>query len=717
MEHVLNNPHKKFMLKIALYSACFLSFLLFAFTVWQYQNTKRELAQKDEAFGRTITEKAGNSIEKVVHQLTKPVDDLARDISEGKIPYDKIIDQLKKKSQNIYGLGVAFLPHTYPNKKLYAPYFVNKHNIPELVYLENFVDYSKPSYHRFTRALQQGSYWHNPFWDDVTHQLILEYATPFYDKNHTVIGVVFGSYSIDYIQKIVQSLYPANFGYGALVRKDGTLLSHPNIEYIGKPKTELDIAHDLKNFKLEKDLKDAFSGKTDIIYESSNFLSGQDSLLIFQPIKDTDWFTKGVFVLDEFSSRPPQLQRQFINSLISFFLFLVFLLLVFIYIFSPTFFTLWITSISCSLALLTIISFIWYGLFHTPFNESNKIAENSFDIGKIIREFNVEKSLKNVDLTVKHDDATGASSIAGFTLIPTGIYLHELLLNTDSIIINGYVWQQIPVSEEKNIVPGVIFPQAKELKIEQAYKTVKDNILTIGWAIRATLVENFNFFSYPLDSKSIRIQLWPNDFEQKVILVPDFNGYKAFNPTSLPGINRKIKLASWNIDQSYYSYQKENRLVNFGYHTPQSYNPKNNVSPIEIPQLYFNVITSRHAVGPLALTLMPIVIILVLLFILLLMAGIIEFQFMFGSIASLFFTSLIAYTAFKTYLSIQNVVFMDYVYFLLQGSILLIAILAIVQQKKIKMSFLAHRKMLIPQLLFWPFILGSLLIISLVFFY
>lgn len=717
MKQVDTDKSKK-IIKISLYILCFFTACLLAFTVWQYESEKNKLLKQDQALAINITKNAAKKIGDFTRKWSETIDTIAQELTSGALEYSKISDRLQQKPIQMHGIGIAFSPHAYDkNKKLFAPYFVNIDKTQKIIFLENFVDYSDPTYQRFARTIQDGPTWLNPFWDIASKKLILEYAAPFYDKNHHPIGIVFGNYTIDSIQAFVASLYPSNFGYGEISTKNGTFISHPNYENIGQKKTMIDLARDSNNFKLVNNLKKAFLGELTLAEEDTNWLSGQSSWIIFEPIPYSNWYTLGVFVLSEFETKSQTLQRQFINIIMCLMALLFLLLLIGIRIYLPTSNKLWLSSISFAFALLIIIIFIWHILFTTSNNEPNKIIQNTFNIDKLIEQFNAYKPIPTNARFNAEEIAPEQNKKNDYILIPTGLYIHQISLGLDSITFNGYAWQQIPLSEIDKITPGIVFPQAREIHLKQAYKITKDDWVTIGWTVQGTLVQSFNFFNYPLDFKRIRIQLWPNSFDQKIILSPDFNGYKAFNPTSLPGINGKIHLLSWELSQSYFSYQKGNLLTNFGNHSPKSYMIDDNPHPIQIPELYFNIVANRYVFSALALILLPIIIILVLLFILMLMVGVVQFQFMFGSIASLFFTSLISYTSFKTYLPIQSVIFFDYIYFLLQGTILMIAIGSIMFNKKLKIAFIEHNNMLIPQLLFWPIVSSGVLFLSLIFFY
>jgi hypothetical protein len=361
---------------------------------------------------------------------------------------------------------------------------------------------------------------------------------------------------------------------------------------------------------------------------------------------------------------------------------------------------LWLGSSIVSLGLACAIGFLWHKAFielNIPLE--NELEKNLIDHAQIIKQFNAVNKSKQLEIT----------SLKDYIFVPTGIYIQDLNINIDQVSCIGYVWQKYPVQAFDSIKPGIIFPQSMGNNIKKIYEFTDDIWHTIGWSVQCTLDQNFNFDNYPFDAQKIEIQLWPSDFDSAIILVPDLDSYKSFNLDRLFGLNNTIKLQDWHLEESYFSYEKENFKTNFGYTTKTTQR--------SLPQLKFNVIVNRSLYGSFILNIVSILIVLILLFIVLLMVQWAGFYSVLASIASLFFIALFAYSSFRSAFKSQQIVFFDYVYFILESIILIISILSIIYYKNVPITWITYNHMSIPRLIFWPITMLSICIVSIIFFF
>lgn len=679
---------------------CLLSIFTAGLLAWRFYCAKEFALENAKEKGHLLNKQAAEKIDVFLNQLKSTVHELAQAITLEKIARDKITDYLmKKKSPNMNGLGVAFIPFAYEAKtKSYAPYYVNHEEKPKLVFLEKFYDYTQINNPRFP-APSKGSF-HTTFSDPVNNILVIEYSEPFFDKDKKPIGIVFANYSIERIQKLVEMVYPGHLANGYIDSERGISIVDPEGEY----KTRPEIARESGDPKLAHEIERALKSEISFIETSSDWLNAQKAWIYFDTIKSPSWLAVGVFSVSQLMGDTKSLNRQLIDAFLAILLAVITLLISLFCLYSSSPNKWWIFSWIISIGFVIAIIFIWNNAHSSSdISPTDQLAEkSSFDIKNIIKTFNISSYL------------TSASDTA-FTQIPTGIYIHQLLIDPERIKVTGYVWQIIPDDTKENIKPGVIFPQATDVDIKQIYTFSNQGRTTIGWIFKCTLQQSFDYSKYPFDLHHIKVALWPKSFDNTLLLIPDFYGYPTINPVGLPGIYKRVNQQNWQYLLSYFTYRKTNLLTNFGYDL--STTSKEKTALTALPQMSFDIIASRKIISTLILNLTPIIIILTLLFILLIMAPFFEFANTFAIIASLFFTSLIAYTTFKAYLPIQQIVFFDYLYFILQAVILAIAIITVLYYSKLNIRLIMYEHMLVPQLLFWPLITGTILLISLLFLY
>lgn len=708
-----NHKTSQAMVKIGLIVACVCTGLLASFFIYRFLSTKQAIRIQAQEDAVKTTKHAANRLDEYLKKLSTLADSIADDISSGKLPFNKIIERIKQKPNEIYGLGVVFIPFAFDqSQKLYAPYVFNKRGSQELIMLGDQQRYIQPE--RFAIDENRKPIFHEPFLGTASNATVIEYSTPFYNKKREVIGIVFANYSLEDFNRFEAELFPGNLSFAEVISDKGLFISTPDYELVEKKTNALVLQRGLGNFELADNVEKAINGKLEV-FTNVNSLSGQKSLIIFEHMALVPWYTVGVFATAEIEVYPASLQRILKESVLMLILFFIFFVLILLAVYRGDRIRLWLGSCMISFGFIAAIIFLWYnaamnvGRNYKEVISKNLLTEESIDKELGFAQKNSEGQLdKNSSLARERQDLMVTS---------TGIYLHELSVGVDKVAFSGYVWQQYPLKIANKFKPGVIFPQATDVTLKELYSSNEGDLQTKGWSVTGVLQQNFNYSEYPFDFQHIKIKLWPQSFDGDVMLVPDLNGYKVLNPTSLPGLNNQIRLQGWYLDHSYFSFRDPTVSTNFGIHSANTFILNNDPTKLKIPQLSFNIIVNRYVIRTLILSLLPIIIILVLLFIILLMSHLIQFSSAFTGIASLFFTSLISYTTFTNYIPIQQVVFFDYLYFLVQVVILKISILSILYYKKFNISFVRYKDLFIPQLLFWPLVTGAILVLSLVFFF
>jgi hypothetical protein len=77
---------------------------------------------------------------------------------------------------------------------------------------------------------------------------------------------------------------------------------------------------------------------------------------------------------------------------------------------------------------------------------------------------------------------------------------------------------------------------------------------------------SFDYADYPFDDKVIRLRIWPADFENNVVLVPDFDAYPCQDQPTRPctgnddvfGIDNGITLGNFLPKNTWFDYHREN---------------------------------------------------------------------------------------------------------------------------------------------------------------
>ena len=306
-------------------------------------------------------------------------------------------------------------------------------------------------------------------------------------------------------------------------------------------------------------------------------------------------------------------------------------------------------------------------------------------------------------------------------LIPTGVYLQSFeFLNASNVHMSGFVWQTYADDIPEHVQRGIVLPEALDEAYEsvEAWRIERDGAEQIGWYFSGDFRQNFDYRLYPFDRQNIWLRLWSPEAVESVALVPDFGAYRDLSPGSLPGIDTQFVYGGWDPVSSEFTYDLLEYNVNFGLGYGFSDAPD--------PELYFNLAVARDYLGPMLEHLVMAGAIAILLFVLLLLmddqsgpqdrVGLTIFDLSVAA-GGLLFAVILDHNGIREEVESQSIMYLEWVPLLLVVFIVLVVLSAVLQLKGWRVPYLGYRGDLMPVLLYWPALLGSLLLITLVVFF
>jgi hypothetical protein len=716
--------------RLILILLCIASGINFIYRAYSYFSQRQTIIDTQKAQIITDSRQAAATINTLLLELKKTADALANELSNKNFTKETLIAKLYAKPNNISGLGVALAPHAFDKQeKLYAPYVAMFEGKNKLTNLGNLYDYTLHERYLQPQSQNKGVFLDTTL-DSATDALVMEYSTPIIDAQGNFKGVVFANYRMSYINEVLRSLEIARKGYPAIISQTGSYLFYPHRAFMLEHTKIFDVSPEYAQMGQK-----AIKGEEGIAQYTST-ITGEDSWVVYCPIASAHWSLIGTFGLDDLDLTPENWHQDLINAALSLLLFCIFLVCILVRVSAGSLKAYWIVSSTIALACALGIAIIW---LLTPYRSLTTTQQKTtiIDSEPSLQDFlatvqtNFKKSnmplpyLPSLPITTITEDTKAAATLSKertLLEIPTGIYISELEFNTflgvNKVEIVGTIWQRYTKGIHDDVKRGVQLPQATEVKLEEIYHHKRDNFEVIGWHLHAVLMQDFDYHDYPFDVKKVAIKIWPIDIFKPVILVPDLLAYKvlAIGAASQIGPDVRKGLLEWYVDKSYFNYQSFIYLTNFGFYRGETIEgtPKS-----EIPDLLFSIVLKRYIISSLILNLAPILIILMLLFLVLVLAGrtMMRIEHVIGSIASLFFTALIAYNRFEDALPVQYIVFLENFYQMLHVTIFIVALLSFLYLLKANLRLLGANGMLIPQLLFWPLVAGYGLLISMLYFY
>ncbi len=694
-----------------------LGLLLFSSLWFQYLNNKDQAIQVAKTNASLITSHSAEEIDTLLNAITPLADSLANELSAGAIEKQELLPRLRSILDNntgIRGVGIAFAPNQYdPEIRLFAPMFIREGASLNFLQVEKQYDYTLQEHDWYSIPFaNQSPIWTEPELDPETGAIVARYGVPFYKPGSNgrgePAGVVFLQLLLNQIKTLVGSLDLGKTGYGFILSKKGRFLSHPVEKYVKTGLTLFDLADQQKDSTLRIVGAQVITGKNGSV-EHINPATGQLSWMFFEPIPSTGWSMVVVFVREKIGANTQQLRQQEIWIAMSGVAVFSLLSVLFTRAYLGGQRRIWILMLTLSLLFMSGIAFIWHLTIRDPINEEKRVVT-------IVDRAGLDNFLTSLKKTM--GDSTGHPPV----FIPTGLFVQSMeFSNANNTILTGYIWQKFKLGEHDHVERGFLFPElssADDMEIEEQFRRKEGHIETVQWYFRVVLRERFDYSHYPFDKANIWIRLWSKDFNHNVILLPDLEAYTMINPTSLPGLEKDLFLPGWTFQESYFDYKYNTFTTDFGKVSHRGHEI--------LPEMYFNIVARRNFLGPFISNLIPLIVVSFMLFGLLMIgskhsekSSWLNFNALdiLASCAALVFVIILAHIDLRGTLAAEGILYLEYFYFVMYIATLMITINAILFSWDIQLKLVQYQDNLIPKLMFWPLITGSLLILTLVIFY
>ncbi len=573
----------------ALFLFSLISLILLLTNIYTYYKDQAIFFKSMQRYASSVLDNAISSMNDNFSLLKAVGDNLATELNDGRLTpknTEEILKKILETHKDISGISIIYESgQTLKDQDNYGIYLARNNEELSLYHIQKS-DYKDKNWYQ--KVLTQGPLWIEPYLGSFSKKMTAEYALPFYTPENTLkpSGIIIVSYNLEKIQDFINSLPLGKTGYGFMIGKSGTYVAHPLKEYIYQGTTIFDKAQRKSDIKLSQIAQIALQ-QTQGSQEYKDSLSGKDAWIFFKQIPINQWPLFITFVNDEtMDEHSAQTRSQIITILINAIIFLLFLSLFITQIFIHSTYALWIWSLFISSVFLMSIGALWYiQLYATqPSIDKEAIIVDSTGLEKFLSEKQYTNAIK----------------------IPTGIFIDYIKLsdlNQASIV--GSLWQKYP-SETPMLTKDFIFPLADETDKNIIVNNNYNNTNLIAWNFDTTLYQQFNYKKFPFDYKHIAIQIKPQDIKHALLLAPDIKAYTLTNPSSLPGINSRFKLANWHLIKSYFSYEN---TLSFTDHKIAEY-----LGESKVPQLVFNIILQRFFVHSFISYIIPLALALLFLF-------------------------------------------------------------------------------------------------------
>jgi len=329
----MKNRGLAFKLVLLILSSVTLIFLLIF--GYNYMYSRKIIVENVEKNAVNLARATVNQIDIVLSSIEKVPENLAyvleRSLCTGE-ELNNLLKHIVRNNKEIYGSAVAFEPRVYDGEKeRYAPYFYKSEG--EIKYS----DLGTASYHYFFQDWYQipkelkRPVWTEPYFDEGGGNIIMStYSVPFYRKvggEKKVAGIITSDISLSWLQEIVASIKIAKTGYGFLISRNGTFVTHPKKELVMN-ETIFSQAEARGDKELRRIGREMIHGKSGFVPFTS-ILTGKLCWMVYAPLSSSQWSLAVLFPQDELMADVVRLNKIMITlGLLGF----VFLLVVIVFI-------------------------------------------------------------------------------------------------------------------------------------------------------------------------------------------------------------------------------------------------------------------------------------------------------------------------------------------------------------------------------------------------
>jgi phosphoserine phosphatase RsbU/P len=292
------------------------SLVLLSVVLWTYLSSRWRLEADMEANAVFLAEGAARQIDTQLGALQGVVNGmaLALEAQQFEVPFDRVRRMQTAclaSHPGIFGVCVAMEPALAPDGWV---------DLAAWVYREGdaiaYLDLGGPD-HAHTREdwyvlpkYLSRPVWSEPYeWQGV---LMVTYSVPLYresDDGRQFVGVITCDLTLDWLEKMLADLPLGDDGYGLLMSRRGTFVSHPMAELVLN-ESIFSLAEERQDLAFRRIGQRMISGEPGIVPSFAGYATGALSWLAFTPLRTADWVMGSLISMEEMHTEVLRLTRR-----------------------------------------------------------------------------------------------------------------------------------------------------------------------------------------------------------------------------------------------------------------------------------------------------------------------------------------------------------------------------------------------------------------------
>jgi phosphoserine phosphatase RsbU/P len=317
--------------KLTLLILASISLIFVGVFAYNYVYTKRIIVQNIEKNAVNLARATVNRIDKVLASVEKAPENLSCFMAAASYSGGDLIELLQamaRQNTEIYGSAIAFAPFEYSrNIERFAPYVYKSFGKVEFIYIP--YDYFYWDWYQIPKELNH-AVWSEPYFDEGAGNIIMStYSVPFYRTRageRIFSGVVTADISLSWLQQMVSAIQIAKTGYGFLITKNGTFITHPS-EPLIMNETIFSVAEARNDPHLRELGRSMIQGESGFVPMKN--LDGRACWMAYAPLPSNGWSLGVLYPQDELMADITRLNRTvLVLSFVGFLLLLLVIVLI-----------------------------------------------------------------------------------------------------------------------------------------------------------------------------------------------------------------------------------------------------------------------------------------------------------------------------------------------------------------------------------------------------
>jgi sigma-B regulation protein RsbU (phosphoserine phosphatase) len=282
---------------------------------YTYLVSRKIVLEDEEEKSRNLGWATTNRISEVLSSVGKTVENLAYFLGETTLTKEELLSVLRRlveQNPDIYGSAAAFEPYAFDRRSRdFAPYFFkNRGGVTSRFLGGAGYDYFSWDWYQIPREIRR-PVWSEPYYDEGGGNILMStFAVPFFKNiggKEQLTGILTADISLAWLQDIVASIKIYKTGYGFLLSRHGTVVTHP-VKALIMNETIFSLAEARRDTRLREIGRDMIKGNAGFI-PFIDPTTEKDGWMAYAPVPSNGWSLGMIIPKNELMANIVRLNR------------------------------------------------------------------------------------------------------------------------------------------------------------------------------------------------------------------------------------------------------------------------------------------------------------------------------------------------------------------------------------------------------------------------